>query len=141
MATLHDGRRSPTAAGRAIKPPPLGLPSISRSTGATRHVAAVVLSQNARLGRVQVQLCADVVVAVFGVVPEERHDVFHAKLADCLAFDGGGGELTLLLLQGENALFYRVFDGKFVDDDVNCLVQAVDAIDGLLFDELEEKEG
>lgn len=45
-------------------------------------------------------------------------------------------EEALLLLQVDDALLDRVGDGELVDDDVDRLVQAVDAIDGLFLDKL-----
>jgi hypothetical protein len=39
-------------------------------------------------------------------------------------------------LQLEDALFNGVVDAEAVDGHINRLVEAVDAIDGLLFDEL-----
>lgn len=46
------------------------------------------------------------------------------------------GELALLFLEVENSLFDTVFDGDFVDYYVDFLGEAVDAVDGLFFDEL-----
>lgn len=40
-------------------------------------------------------------------------------------------------MQGKDAGFDSAGDGEFVDDDVGGLVEAVDPVDGLVFDELE----
>lgn len=76
---------------------------------------------------------------VLRVAAEELHDLLHAQLARAAvltAFDGLVGELALLFLQLEDALFDGVGDGDFVDYDVDFLGEAVDAVDGLFFDEL-----
>lgn len=76
---------------------------------------------------------------VLRIAAEELHDLLHAQLthaAVLAALDGLVGELALLLLKLEDALFDRVGDGDFVDYDVDFLGEAVDAVDSLLFDEL-----
>lgn len=76
---------------------------------------------------------------VLRIATEELHDLLHAQLASAAvlaALDGLVGELALLLLQLEDALFDGVGDGDFVDYDVDFLGEAVDAVDGLFFDEL-----
>lgn len=79
---------------------------------------------------------------ILRIAAEELHDLLHAQLARAAvlaALDGLVGELALLFLQLENALFDGVGDGDFVDYDVDFLCEAVDAVDGLFFDELEVK--
>ena len=71
-----------------------------------------------------------------GISTEEIQDIFHAELADGFAFDGGLGQGAFFVLEGEDALFDGVGDGEFVDGDIHGLVEAVDAVDGLFFDEL-----
>ena len=74
---------------------------------------------------------------VLGITPKQLHDILHAQFADGLAtFDSGLSKLTLLFLEGQDPLFDGVGDGDLVDDDVDGLVKPVDAVDGLLFDEL-----
>jgi hypothetical protein len=76
-------------------------------------------------------------VIVFSLALEQIKNILHAKLANRLsALDRGLGEFALCLLELEDALFDRVVDGEAVDCDVDGLVEAVDAVDGLFFDEL-----
>jgi hypothetical protein len=73
------------------------------------------------------------------IATEKLQDLLHAQLARAAVFaalDGLVGELALLLLQLEDALFDRVGDGDLVDYDVCLLREAVNAVDSLLFDEL-----
>ena len=72
---------------------------------------------------------------------EQVEDILHAEFRDRLSLDGRGGEGAFLLLQVEDALLDAAGDGDFVDDDVDGLVEAVHAVDGLLFDELRIGEG
>lgn len=68
---------------------------------------------------------------------EQRHHVSHGQLAgSCLAFDGRVCELPFAFLKVEDSIFDRIFDGKFVDFHVQGLVDTVDSVDGLFFDEL-----
>lgn len=74
---------------------------------------------------------------VLSLALEQVENVFHAELADGLAaLDGSLGELAFGFLQFEDALFDAVVDGEAVDGDVDGLVEPVDAIDCLFFDEL-----
>lgn len=75
---------------------------------------------------------------MLSISPKQPQYLLHAQLAGTAlsALDGLVGELTLLFLQVENALFDRVGDGDFVDDDVDGLRETVHAVDGLFFDEL-----
>ncbi|TFB07735.1 hypothetical protein CCMA1212_000512 [Trichoderma ghanense] len=70
------------------------------------------------------------------VEPELERALLGAPL-DCLL-----GEEALLVLQVEDAFFHGLLDGELVDDYVDGLGEAVDAVDGLFFDELliERKE-
>ena len=61
---------------------------------------------------------------------EAKRPLLHA------APDGLLRQQPLLLLQLEDALLDRRLDGELVDDDVRLLREAVDAVDGLLLDEL-----
>jgi len=72
------------------------------------------------------------------ILPEQIQNIPHAELRNGLsAFQGRFCEFPLLLLQREDALFDRVGDGEAVDCDVDGLVEAVDTVDGLFFDELD----
>jgi hypothetical protein len=75
-------------------------------------------------------------ILMLRLASEQIQDILHRQLADRFAFDGRFGELPFFLLQGEDAGFDGAGDGEFVDDDVGGLVEAVDAVDGLVFDEL-----
>ena len=72
------------------------------------------------------------------IATEQLQDLLHAELACAAlaAFDGLVGEFAFLFLEVEDTFFDRVFDGDFVDDYVGFLGEAVDAVDGLFFDEL-----
>jgi hypothetical protein len=66
-------------------------------------------------------------------------DLFHTELTDVrlgTTFNGLVCQFALLLLEFEDALLDGVLDCDFVDYDVGLLGEAVDAIDGLFFDEL-----
>lgn len=68
---------------------------------------------------------------------EQRHHVAHGQLArSCLALDGCVGQLALAFLEVEDSIFDRVFDGELVYFHVQGLVDTVNSIDGLFFDEL-----
>jgi hypothetical protein len=72
-----------------------------------------------------------------GIALEQVKHILHAEFADGLAaFDGGLGQFALSFLQFEDAFFDRVVDGEAVDGDVDGLVETVDTVDGLFFDEL-----
>jgi hypothetical protein len=78
-------------------------------------------------------------LGILRIATKQLHNLLHAQLAHSAvlaALNGLVGELALLLLQLEDALFDRVGDGDFVDYDVDFLGEAVDAVDGLFFDEL-----
>ena len=69
---------------------------------------------------------------------EQRKHVVHRELASgSLALDGGVREFAFALLEVEDTCFHGVFDGHFVDFDVDCLVETMDAVDSLFFDELD----
>jgi len=78
------------------------------------------------------------VARMFGVLAEKVHDILHAQLADRLAaaLDGRVCKVALLGLQFEDALFDAVGDCEAVNYYVLRLVEAVDSIDCLFFDEL-----
>lgn len=69
---------------------------------------------------------------------EKLQNLLHTKLAGSTlaTFDRLIGKLALLLLEIQDTLFDAVFDGDFVNDDVNFLGEAVHTIDGLFFYEL-----
>tara|TARA_R110002003_G_scaffold70_26_gene6558 strand:+ start:7607 stop:8092 length:486 start_codon:yes stop_codon:yes gene_type:complete len=74
---------------------------------------------------------------ILGLALEQRKNILHAQLANRLAaFNCGVGKLAFRFLQLEDALFNGVVDAEAVDGYINGLVEAVDSIDGLLFDEL-----
>lgn len=75
-------------------------------------------------------------MVIFRVAPEQFQNVLHAELADRFALDGRLGEGPFFLLKGQDALFDRVGDGQSVDDDVDRLIEPMDTVDGLFFDEL-----
>lgn len=73
----------------------------------------------------------------FSVAAEKIQDIAHRELAHRrFALDGGFCELAFFVLEGEDAGFDGAGDGEFVDGDVAGLVEAVDAVNGLVFDEL-----
>jgi hypothetical protein len=74
---------------------------------------------------------------VFALATKQGHHVLHGEVLDGLAaLDGGVGELALCFLEFEDALFDGVVDGEAVDCYVDGLVEAVDAVYCLFFDEL-----
>lgn len=76
-------------------------------------------------------------VIVLSLALEEVEDVLHGELADGFAaFDSRLGEFTLRFLQLKDALFDAVVDREAVDGHVDGLVEAVDTVDCLFFDEL-----
>lgn len=75
---------------------------------------------------------------MFRIPSEKTHDIVHAQLTHRLTLDRGIGQFALLVLELDDALLDGVFDGQLVDDHVDGLVQAVDAVDGLFFDELDQ---
>ena len=64
------------------------------------------------------------------VEPQLQRALFGTSLNGLL------GEEPLLVLQVEDAFFHGLLDGELVDDYVDGLGEAVDAVDGLLLDEL-----
>ena len=122
-------RRNPT-----LRPAVLALRRIRYLLRSSRLVVARV-QQSRRLRKVDIASLAG--EPRLGVPSEQRHHVVHGELAGGgFALDGDVGELALAVLQVENALFDGVFDDHPVDFDVDGLVEAVDAVDCLLFDEL-----
>jgi len=79
-----------------------------------------------------------VMACILGILAEEIHDILHAQFANCLtaSLDRCICKFTLLGLQFEDALFNRVGDCEAVDYDVLSLVETMDTVDGLFFDEL-----
>jgi hypothetical protein len=76
-------------------------------------------------------------VIVFSFTLEEVKDIFHRQLADGFAaLDSSLGKFPLSLLQLENALFDGVVDGKTVYGNIDGLIEAMDAVYCLFFDEL-----
>lgn len=74
---------------------------------------------------------------VFAFTTEQRHHVLHSEILDSLAaLDGRIGEFALRFLQFENALFDRVVDAETVDCYVDGLIEAVNTINCLFFNEL-----
>jgi hypothetical protein len=69
-------------------------------------------------------------------VLEELQHFLEAEFANSLALDGSFCQFSFGILQIQDALFDRVFDGHLVHDDVDCLVESMDSINGLLFDKL-----
>jgi hypothetical protein len=75
---------------------------------------------------------------VLRLVLEQRQDILHAKLADCLAaHDDGVSELALRLLQLKDTFFDAVVNGEAIYDNVDRLIEAVETVDGLFFDKLD----
>lgn len=78
-----------------------------------------------------------ILMIVLGIAVEKIEDVLHAQFADCLAsLNGCFCELALCFLQFEDTLFDRVMDREAVDSYIDCLIEAMNSIDGLLFYEL-----
>lgn len=68
---------------------------------------------------------------------EQRQHILHAEFAHGLAtLQSSSGELALRFLQLQDALFDGVVDGETVNCDVDGLIQTMDTVDGLFFDEL-----
>jgi hypothetical protein len=68
-------------------------------------------------------------------------DLFHTKLANIrlsATFNRLVRQLALFLLKFKNPLFDRVLNRNFVDYYVGLLRKAMDAVDGLFFNELFE---
>lgn len=79
-----------------------------------------------------------VLVSRLGIAAEESHHVAHGQFTGgCLALERHVGELALAVLQVNDSLFYCALDDELVYFDVDCLVEAVDSVDGLLFHELD----
>lgn len=79
------------------------------------------------------------VVAAAAAGPEEVDDLVEAQLQPGLCAPGLERlrcQLPLLLLQREDALLDGAAHGQAVDDYVDRLREAVDAVDGLFLDEL-----
>ena len=78
---------------------------------------------------------------MLGIPPKQIQNILHTQFPRGVfpaAFNGLFGELAFLVLQLQDAGFDGVGDGEFVDGDVDGLVEAVDAVDGLFFDELRD---
>jgi len=75
---------------------------------------------------------------MFCIATEELQNFLHAELpsAALATFDSLVGKFTLFLLEFENPLFYRIFDGDLVDNNINLLRQAMNSIYSLLLNEL-----
>jgi hypothetical protein len=74
---------------------------------------------------------------VFALAAKQGHHVLHGEVLDGLAtLDSCVGELALCFLEFEDTLFYGVVDGEAVDCYIDGLVEAVDAVYCLFFDEL-----
>lgn len=109
-----------------------------RSRRRARAIVVLVLrTQKLRLlGEIEaVMVCFE---AGLGFATEKCHHVAHSEFTGGgLTLDGGVGELTLALLEVDDALLDGVLDYQFVDLDVKSLVETVDTVDGLFFDELD----
>jgi hypothetical protein len=87
----------------------------------------------------EVRLVMDLVPAVMlRIFPEQAEDIVEAELRCglALALDSHLRQGSFLFLQVEDPLLDAIADGDFVDDDIDRLVEPVDAVDGLFFDEL-----
>jgi hypothetical protein len=75
---------------------------------------------------------------VLGISPEQLQDLFHAQFTRTAltTLDGLVGKLSLLLLQSEDSLLNRVFDGDLVDNNIYFLCKTVDSVDGLFLNKL-----
>lgn len=112
------------------------LPSLTRAL--PNLITSLTIIQHPRLREdVALGIVVNVAVIILRITLEERKDVLHTKLSDCLAaLDRRLRELALRFLQCEDALFDGIVDGEAVHGYVDGLVEAVDSVDGLLFDEL-----
>ncbi|KXT13604.1 hypothetical protein AC579_9772 [Pseudocercospora musae] len=74
---------------------------------------------------------------VLCIMLEQAQNVLHGQVTHTLstAFDGSVGELSFLFLKLEDALFNGLANGESEDFDVDCLIETMDAVDGLFFDE------
>lgn len=116
---------------------------LRRLTGLLQHSdLGGALSTGSRRGAARL---VNIVVVVFGtgtvrvIAAEQIHDLLEAELERVLlhaSLDGRLREQTLLLLQLEDTLLYRLLDGELVDDDVDCLCEAVNSVNGLLLNKL-----
>jgi hypothetical protein len=77
---------------------------------------------------------------VLGVAAEEGHHVAHGQLAGGgFALNGHVGQLALAILKIDDTFFDSAFNDHPVDLHVDRLIEAVNAVDGLFFDELSRK--
>lgn len=68
---------------------------------------------------------------------KQRHHILHGEVLDSFTtFNGGIGELAFCFLELEDAFFDRVVDAEAVDSYIDGLVEAVDTVDCLFFNEL-----
>lgn len=76
-------------------------------------------------------------VIILGLAFEKVEDILHTQFPDSFtALNSSLGQLAFGFLEFENTLFDRVVDAEAVYGDVDGLVEAVDAVDGLFLDEL-----
>lgn len=86
----------------------------------------------------EIQCALIILVVVLGITTEESHHITHSELSGSgLTLDRGIGQFTLAILQRDDSFFDCALDYHLVDFHVDGLVQAVDTVNGLFFDELE----
>jgi hypothetical protein len=74
---------------------------------------------------------------VFGLSLKQRENVLHAQLANGLAtLKCSIGKLSFSFLKLKNPLFDRVVNGETIHSHVDCLVETMNSINGLLFNKL-----
>ena len=70
------------------------------------------------------------------IPPEELEDVLHAQLGHSFTFNGCGGQSARLFLEIKDTFLNAVGNSDFVDDNVDCLIETVDTVNGLFFHKL-----
>ena len=80
-------------------------------------------------------------MSLFRLSPKQIQNILHTQLPHHgPTLNSRLSKRPLLLLQIQDALLDTVGDGELVDDDVDSLIEAVHAIDGLFFDKLIQGE-
>jgi hypothetical protein len=121
---------------RTLEPQRARLPSLPHHTLATP--LRIPAFQHTRTPIHSHLLMIIIMLAIIlALAAKQGHHILHSKILDRLpAFDSCVGELTLRFLQLEDTLFDGVVDGEAVHGYVDGLVETVDAVDCLFFDEL-----
>lgn len=74
---------------------------------------------------------------MLSITTKQRHNILHSQFTNRLStFNSRISQFTFCFLEIEDPFFDCIGDGEAVDYYVDCLVETVDAVDGLFLYEL-----